>query len=399
MKILILSNLYPPYARGGAEQVAARSAAELFVRGHKVSVLSTRPYEGRDSLTARVMERDLEPVYRFFPLNLYHSLNDHKHSFPIRWAWHSWDIVNPHARYEMFRVLTHVEPDVVLSHNLKGLGLSVIPEIRRFGIRHVHVVHDVQLSIPSGLLIKGSEHAWPNLPPLRTAYELAVKATVGSPDVIVSPSKFLADFYKARGFFPKSQVEILPNPAPDSGIPLRGPRHPGPVRLLFAGQLEDHKGIRFLLRALEKWGQPFELHVAGEGVLSPMVKSWAMRDKRVKYHGYVSFGHLVKLFAICDAVTVPSLCYENSPTVIYESQRAGLPVIGANIGGIGELVEHGRNGLLFEAGNEKQLLATLDLFVKEQTVWRGRDANIRDGVEPYALGHYVDKLEQLMKPV
>src|SRR3989338_6708462 len=155
MKIAIVSNLYPPFARGGAEQIARRVAQELHVRGHEVFVLSTKPYDGWRSFYAQVSERNPEEVYRFFPRNLYHVLNDYRHTFPVRALWHLIDLWSPFPAIELARLLDEEKPDVVITHNLKGLGLQVARAIRRAKIRHVHTLHDVQLSIPSGLLLYG----------------------------------------------------------------------------------------------------------------------------------------------------------------------------------------------------------------------------------------------------
>ena len=76
MKIGIVSNLYPPDARGGAELVAQRIADALYERGHEVFVLTTQPLEGLRSLFPRIRERTLEAVYRFFPLNVYYLRQD-----------------------------------------------------------------------------------------------------------------------------------------------------------------------------------------------------------------------------------------------------------------------------------------------------------------------------------
>src|SRR3989338_4620052 len=60
MKIGIVSNLYPPEARGGAELVAQRVADALYQRGHEVFVLTTQPFDGIRSLFPRIRERTLE---------------------------------------------------------------------------------------------------------------------------------------------------------------------------------------------------------------------------------------------------------------------------------------------------------------------------------------------------
>lgn len=395
MKIGIVSNLYPPVSRGGAENIAHRVAHELHVLGHDVFVVSTQK---EWSLVPRVTESHVERIYRYRPRNVYHPLNDYKHPFPVRVAWHLVDMYGTHPARALGGVLDQERPDVVLTHNLKGFGMQSVAAIRARRIRHVHTLHDVQLAIPSGLLIYGEEKRWLNASPAQKWYETAMKRIVGSPDVVVSPSKFLADFYASRGFFPHSRVEVVPNPAPNIQAPSRDVRRPGPLRLLFAGQLESHKGIKFLLETLNALSVPFELHVAGEGTLTSYVDGWARRDARVIYHGFCSLGNLVKLFSISDAVVVPSLCYENSPTVIYEAFQAGVPVVAADIGGVGELVCDRHNGYLFAPGDRAELTAALLRLAKDEDAFWHRAEDIRASVAARSLGEYVAKLETLMKP-
>ncbi|TAK03556.1 glycosyltransferase [Patescibacteria group bacterium] len=399
MRLLIISNLYPPIQRGGAEQVASRITSELFVRGHEVSVLSTMPYAGMGSLRSRVTETDLEPIERFYPLNFYHTLNDHRYPAPVRAAWHMVDLWSPIPRRVTLDVIHRRAPEAVLTHNLKGIGLQVAAAIRASGIPHVHTLHDVQLSIPSGLLIAGEERGPFNSTPLRLMYEAATGRAVGSPHVVISPSRFLADFYRERGFFPKSRIEVMPNPAPDMGTRPQTTRQEGPLRLLYVGQLEPHKGIRFLLESLEGLDIPFHLHVAGEGSLAAFVSDRAKHDKRITYHGFVSQEPLMKLLALCDATLVPSLCYENSPTVIYESLAVGTPVVASRIGGVGELIRDGENGFLYEPGQATGLREALTRMAAKVGDFRAREGEIRKGMDDYALPKYVDRLEKLIGEV
>lgn len=393
MKLAILSNLYPPVSRGGAEQIAHRVAHELHVLGHRVFVVTT----SREWMSVpRVTESHVERIYRFRPFNLYHPLDDHRHAFGARAAWHLIDMYGRHPARALGAVLDQEKPDAVLTHNMKGFGLRAFGAIRERGIRHLHTLHDVQLAIPSGLLIRGEERRWLNDGFAQRWYERETKALVGSPDVVASPSKFLADFYAARGFFPKSRVEILPNPAPNVHAAARGERRPGPLRLLFAGQLERHKGVKFLLDALNALSIPFELHVAGEGTLTPYVDGWARRDARVVYHGFCSLGNLVKLFSISDAVVVPSLCYENSPTVIYEAMQAGVPVVASDIGGVGELVRDGHNGYLFAPGDRAALSNALARVARDEDGFWRRSDDIRASVSGLSLGDYVAKIIALL---
>lgn len=400
MKIGIVSNLYPPDSRGGAELVAARVADALYERGHDVFVLTSQPFDGIRSLFPRIRERTLEAVYRFFPCNLYALRQDARVPFPVRALWHLIDLFSPCGRRAIQTVIRDEDPDIIITHNLKGIGISIAREIQRQGIPHIHTLHDVQLTIPSGLLMAGEEESWLNRSFLRRWYERRVKRQMGRPDLILSPSRFLADLYRSRGLFTHTRIEILPNP-----LPARKPkdvlheRLNVPTQFLFVGQLEEHKGIRPLFEALDLFEGEVKLHIAGEGTLGSFVQDRADRDPRVAYHGYVSLEHLLRLLEGIDAVLIPSLCYENSPTVIYEAYIVGVPVIASRLGGIPELVEEGENGLLVEPGNAQDLARAMRKIHEEREAWWLRFPAIRARAQKYSIEHYVDRLEELIVEV
>ena len=127
--------------------------------------------------------------------------------------------------------------------------------------------------------------------------------------------------------------------------------------------------------------------------MSPLVTKWAQEDPRVTYHGFVFLENLANLFAISDAVVVPSLCYEGSPTIIYESLQAGVPVIASDIGGGGGLGRPRGNGYLFMPGDAESLRAALLRLADGTDRLHERDEEIRGGVEPFSIEHYVEKLE------
>src|SRR3989338_1980326 len=396
MKIALLTNLYPPLSRGGAEKVAERIVGELKRRGHDVFVVSTKPYDGWSSFRLSRELMSATRVYRLRPINLYHPLFDHRHVFPVRALWHVIDLFCPCNTQQICRLLEEEKPDIILTHNLKGLSLRLPKMIRSLVIPWIHTIHDVQLSIPSGLLFYG-QHNWLNRSFLQKGYQYCVRHIFGSPNVVIFPSAYVKDFYEKRGFFSQSHKQVIPNPAPPFEPRPRGKRQTGPSRLFFAGQLEKHKGILFLLRGLARTDMPFHLHIAGEGTLVDQVNKICEQDKRFSYHGFLSLEDIQDWFAVSDAAIVPSLCYENSPTIIYESLQSGVPVIASNIWGVGELIQEGRNGYLFEPGNRKDLLRSLkELDECKETFWSS-SVQIRTTVEPYALNYYLDSLEEMMQ--
>lgn len=397
MKVAIITNLYPPYARGGAEVVITRTVTELLAQGHEVAVVTTRPFSGVRSLFPRLEDDSNERIYRFYPLNLYHPLRDHKHWWCWRLLWHIIDAVNPLNGLFVWKTLRGISPDIIWTHNLKGLGLTIPLFLRRTPMPWVHQIHDVQLSVPSGLLIAGHERVLLTTKLFRYGYTSFCRWLFGSPAAVISPSRFLQKFYAQRGFFKKSRMVMMPNPAPKAQTLSRGLRSDGPARLLFVGQLEYHKGIKFLINTLQRCvcNMPFQLAIAGEGTQEGWILDVAKKDKRFVYVGFLAMDQLNRLFQISDALVVPSRCYENSPTVIYEALQAGLPVVAADIGGVAELIQTGVNGFLFTPQDEESLCQALVKFDEEKERLRATADQIQATVADYAIDKYVTRVVEL----
>jgi len=131
----------------------------------------------------------------------------------------------------------------------------------------------------------------------------------------------------------------------------------------------------------------------------PYIKKHIKDDKRITYLGYISVEQLVNCLEIADALVVPSLCYENSPTVIYEALQAGIPVLAADIGGVGELVENGKNGFLFKPGDEKDLIGAMKQMNDQKDRFGKMREEIKKSVAPYKLETYTNRLMEKLKEV
>jgi glycosyltransferase involved in cell wall biosynthesis len=394
--------LYPPISRGGAERVAERVARGLVAAGphtknfgegvnHEVFVISTKPWDGWAALKPVAAEERGIKVYRFYPANLFYYLNDYKYHALWRAKWHFWDMFNCHSARVVKNILKQEKPDLVLTHNLMGIGFLIPRAIKKLGIKHVHTLHDVQLAAPSGLIIKGQEKNWEQKTWLRKIYEIVCRRLFNSPDVVVSPSKWLLDFYAAKGFFKKSKKVVLPNPVEriyPAGIPMDN----SILKLLYLGQIEEHKGILFLVDILKKLGVDFKLHIAGDGLKMEALKKIVGEDNRFVIHGKLVGEEAVKIFNLVDLTVVPSLCYENSPSVIYESLAAGVPVLAAKIGGVAELVHDNENGFTFEAGNAEDLMRVLKHAASSRDELQKMRPRAAKSVENFKIENYVKKI-------
>lgn len=396
MRICFISNLYPPYGRGGAERVVEQEAKALKALGHDVSVITAEPVRDDGSIDPQMTEEDGIRVYRYYPLNLFFYGEIGKHAAAERLLWHLWDLRHRSSARVVRKLLEREHPDVVHTHNLKGLGFGIPGVIRKLGLRHIHTLHDVQLAVPSGLIIKGGESAFGVDDPLSRTFAASVRGMFGSPDLVISPSKFLLRFYEQRGFFPRSEKILLPNPAPSIRPIVRAPS--GETRFLFFGQVERHKGILTLIEAflrLTKERPKVRLDIVGSGSASEEARRTADNDARIVFFGKRIPAQFAETFSKIDYAVIPSLCYENAPNVVVESFAFGVPVIAADIGGAAELVRQDANGLIFEAGNVESLLSAMVRACDEKSDWPGRSNAARRSAELLTADRHAGRLLNL----
>lgn len=412
MKIALVSNLYGSYRRGGAEVLVERIAHALRKQGHDVFVVSAAPYSdvGPAKVTAR---EDGVKVFRFFPWNIYFYSYAAFHPTWRRIVWTILDVFNFSAAYKVRRILYKEQPDRVFLHNLKGISYLVPRFLGKFKKRTILTLHDVQLVNPSGLMIWGQETKFINqwgeeVGPLNNSITVKVYMRIcrflfGSIKTVISPSRFLMDFYTNRKFFKKARQFVEPNPAvfqhqPDPRAIPSVTMMPSILNLLFVGQLEKHKGINWLVYFLRDSGFTFDsvqfvLNVAGDGSQSSVVKK---TGDPINYLGRLDRERLKVVMFQSDYLIFPSLCYENSPSVIYEALSLGLPVIASKIGGVPELIKDSVNGLLFEPGERMSLKnALLRAYELRNSNYAKLSQAAQDSVAGYKMENYIKFLLSL----
>jgi len=344
-------------------------------------------------------------------------------------------------------VLAEVSPDLLHVHNLLNLSLDLPAIARGRGIPTVATLHDYTLVCPSGgqrvhlaeeflcrvidpercgrcfaesawfaqmagrpgptrlarrLLAalarrlpgaRGVERRGPVVAPTAGDIEdrLAhVARVVESVDLFVAPSRSMADEFERLGFPPGKLRVSDYGSAP---FPTR-PRQPRTdrLRLGFVGTPIWHKGLHVLLEAARRLPvEGFELKVFGDpGVAPDYVRALRSRAEGlpVRFLGGFDNEGKPEVYAQIDVLVVPSLWLENSPLVIHEAFAAGVPVVASRIGGIPELVVHGRSGLLYEPFSVEELAVALRGLIAEPE----RVGRLAEGV-PAVKGIGQDALE------
>jgi glycosyltransferase involved in cell wall biosynthesis len=174
--------------------------------------------------------------------------------------------------------------------------------------------------------------------------------------------------------------------------------------LLFAGAVVETKGILTLIEALPlliRYVDRLRLLVAGWG--SPRILSALRRFNPtvVKLLGRVPFEEMPALYAAADLTVVPSVWYDNSPMVIYESLLAGTPVLGSDIGGIPELIQSGRTGYLFPPGDAlaltERVIHHFALSAPERRAMRRQCASYVQS--DLSMDQHIDRLQEVYDEV
>ena len=392
MNIVIINNLYGPYARGGAERLVVAQAAELSKQGHTVTVVASRPPLFLDSGSPRRLVArndsggaDTKGEY-FFPWNIasYYHLN--KLPVPLRLAWHVIDMFNVQSYFKIKKLLKQKNADMVITHNLKGVGLLTPRAIKAVGASHIHTLHDIQLLHPSGLMYVGEEQAINGI--FARLYQWVNKKLFANVDVVISPSQWLLDLHVQHGFFAGAKRAVVRNPAAgESGTRNQELKRTGGgmYTFLYAGQMERHKGVAVLLDAfaqMQKDGVHARLHFIGDGSLkSALQKQAEPLGDAVTFLPWEQQTYRQEL-AAADCVVVPSICYENYPTTIVDARAANVWVIASAIGGIPELLKNG-GGIVCKAGDSMALAQVMQGAINGSVPFERAAASERQSIDTY----------------
>lgn len=395
LKISLVVHQFFPESEAGTEVLALSVAHELGRRGHEIQVLTgSKRYA---PIPSHRYEYEGVPVECF---------NDDGRNTVRAWnpvaAEYCNDSLVPYFR----DYLARVQPDIVHFFHLQRVSASMIAVCNQQGISTVYTPTDfwpvcpfVQLQLPDGSICLGPDQYSDNClhhrlqmtgrGTLRTAgwlpkslFRTAVRtlesqlpssnlaswvdagrrragflrAELGKLDRILAPTEHLKHVL-AENCFSLDRLQVMPYGIETHALTWRLRAGSNCLRVGFIGTLREHKGAHILVGALRSipGGQNIQLKVYGdlresseygEGLLQA-----AGGDSRILFASTFSRHELGAVLDSMDVLVVPSTWIENTPLVLHAAQASGCPVIGSDVSGIKELIEHDRNGLLFPRGN------------------------------------------------
>lgn len=402
MRILFVSNLYPPFARGGYEQWCEEVAQMLVARGHTVAVLTARGgSQGGDTST----QESAPAVYRLLTGQVEGGLMQ----TALRLARGVGRIEADNVAHTQ-RLLAEFAPDAVLVWGMWNIDRAVPQQLeRQAGSSVAYYFCDYWPSLPNAYIQRLRE------PARRRSLQL-VKSVLGR---CFLPGLVAADAAPLRLEHPICVSHAVRTLLVRGGVAVDGarivyggthveefnaprPAAPSvPVRLLYMGRLEPLKGVHTVIEAMRllPGGLPVVLDILGAGVadyvaeLKAVVMQGGLED-RVHFLGAVRRSAVPAVLAEHDVLLFSSEWEEPFARSVLEAMAAGLAVIGTTTGGTGEILRHAETGLTYPAGDAVALAAQIERLAQDAELRRQLSAaGSRLVRRCYTIGRMVDELE------
>ncbi|MDO8589680.1 MAG: glycosyltransferase family 4 protein [bacterium] len=363
MRIVFLSDDFPPQSFGGAGIVAYDFAIAMKRMGHEIYVITT--CRNRDE--AGVSE--------------YHGIKVWKITSNYSTRWRSYlGLYNPPVVRQVAKLLKNIKPDVVHAHNIHFyLSYHTLVIAKRFSKVVVLTAHDV-MSFNYGKLhtkrylenfdahttwfdhLKQARKRWN---PLRNLF---IRKYLKHADKIFAVSGALKKALEQNGIV---NVEVMyfgadVNLWRTSGEEVAQFREKYNLTnkkvILFGGRLSEAKGggkALEVMAELEKEVDNVVLLVAGkmEGYAASMKEA---ADKlgiggRLIFTGWIERDEIKSAYACADLVLVPSIIFDSFPRIVLEAMACAKPVVGTCYGGAPEIIEDGITGYVVNPFHTKEV--------------------------------------------
>jgi glycosyltransferase involved in cell wall biosynthesis len=176
-----------------------------------------------------------------------------------------------------------------------------------------------------------------------------------------------------------------------------------PLRIAYFGRIDRAKGPDLLARALKLIPTvPVKIDIfavrqaAGPDQVYDWLAAQAQLDSRLTLRTAVAPDEVISVMADYDLIAAPSRLLETGPLVVLEAFAAGVPVLGADLGGIAELVHNGLDGFLVPADNAAAWAAAIVRFIDNSHLVRDMRANIKT---PRSMDAVVDDMAMVYSAV
>ena len=395
---------------GGVEQNIAEAAAALGERGHQCFLLYGTETDRGSADYQRIFEQ-------VFPCSELGAPGDATLHTPHPFVERKLGSARGQPPYSAEFVIQLIGPDVIYFHKVPTIGPFVNPCEK---IHTVRMVHDHDLCCPrhhkyfalSGRIChhRAGWRCYGDLAFIERNRQSRIPVAYSSIrkklaemkrnsvlDTLLVGSRYMRDELVMNGF-PEERVHILPPVVRQMETkPLPMQRQ---SRVLYVGQLIRGKGVDLLLQALAQVRQDYQATIVGAGNAENKLKTLCAElglDKKVRFAGWVDHEELKQHYHQATVLAVPSRWPEPFGMIGLEAMHHSRPVVGFDVGGIPDWLEHDKTGLLVPEQDTAQLAAALEtLLANPELAEKLGRGGFEQVVQKYAFTSYVDTLETLL---
>lgn len=351
LTFLQTTSFYPPYHLGGDALHVKYLAQELAKLGHDVHVLHSKD-------AYRVKRKKTVNPDKQTPI-VNHTID----------TWHNYTAYNTYLLGESPKItktfqtlIKEINPDIVHHHNISLLGYPLLKKQTNY--INLYTAHDFWLICQQNNLLKNNKICKKtscvmcNLKNARTPQIWRKGKTLQKAskqiDLMICPSQFLKTVL-SESF--NINMTVLPNfvpPPPKTIEPSSFSNY-----FLYAGLLEEHKGIMNLVKAFKDSNIDAKLVIAGTGQRYSAIQRFIQKyglERKILLLGWVEHDSLYPLLREANALIIPSICAENAPLSALEAFSVGTPVIASNVGGLPEIINHFDKQLIYDNEEELKIL-------------------------------------------
>lgn len=400
-KIMIAAHGFPPTHSAGAERRAERMAQWFTRQGHSVQVFAV---EKVDAPEFRVETREQDG---FLVHRLYYDVKagDHFRNLydypPVGDAFRA---LIERERFDLVHVISGYLLGGQVIHAAREHGLPVVLTLTEYWFMcarlnliqasgqactgpesdvkcaHCLLEDKRRYRLPAKAAPKLMDVFWKlagQTAPVQSMTQQAahrrvtLKQALEAAHLVICPSRFLMNTFAQYGFDTSRFLFLRQGLNAPDPLPARMPSQ-GLLRLGYIGQVKPHKGVDLLVEAviaLLKAGREVSLDIWGslteDADYVTRLQAQSEPYPAIRWNGRYTGAKVWEVVANLDALVIPSRWYENSPNAILEAYVMRLPVIGTDLGGMAELIEHERSGLLFRLNDAADLQRQIERLLDE----------------------------------
>ncbi len=282
-------------------------------------------------------------------------------------------IYSGEVKKKWLKLLEDFKPDIIHLHNIHTQISPLIAQLsKRKGIPVFWTLHDYKLLCPASAFLDSNNEVCTECLLNKKAVKLkrCIKGSrIGSyigyleakkwnsyklqnyVNYFISPSEFLK-LKMIEGGYAQNKIIHLSNFANnykfhEQVITKRN------NKIIYVGRVSVEKGVSTLCKAV--FGDPnLKLQIVGDGPLRKSLEK-EFNSSNIEFLGFQPWNVIKENLAKAAFLVLPSQWFENNPLTIIEAFSLGTPVLGANIGGIPDMIQKNVNGMIFNSGDEGDL--------------------------------------------